>query len=107
MSWESLVVHMIKRYTTTHDYFDGCIYSGGGYSISFSFWWYLEWDSQIDIMAKNAKMGKNELANNAAAFTTNHTDGLGADPHHVLLLACTDNCSAVHLINKICYFVGC
>jgi hypothetical protein len=48
---------MIKHYPTTYDYFDGCIYSGGGYSISISFWCYLEWGSQIYITTKNADKG--------------------------------------------------
>ena len=55
---------------------------------------------------KNAEIGINELTNNATALTTKHTYGLGEDHHHVLLLAWTDNCSAVRLINKVCCFVG-
>ena len=110
----SPIAHLIKRDPTFQSFGDASLLSGGGYSVSLTFWWFVAWPEEILqrtlLNLKDNKDGRLISINVleyavviitlAAAFTA--AEGLNhPDPHPMLLNMC-DNISASGWSKKGC-----
>ena len=112
VSLESAIAHMIKREAKANAKSDSCLYGGGGFCRYYRVWWHVTWAKEIFLRTIKFTKGKDLITINdlefmamiinfAAALVAIEQDGIGEDPHPVILLW-ADNQSAVSWITKMC-----
>lgn len=115
VQWSSPLGHIILRSPSAKLYGDSSLRAAGGYSLGLRFWWHLSFpdsiiqrtllflpdDSSGQLISINALEFATIILNYCAALTVYQSENPTDDPFPVVL-AITDNTSAMNWINHAC-----